>query len=120
MELEVYWCKCKGKVWCELFRVDYDHKNLQGVEGVYILWYEMQEREIIKVGKGLISEELKRDAADLSIQAFQKYRPKATWAELEPEEIDGVLAYLNIKLKPKIAGEQGDRNNPIEVNLPWD
>ncbi len=118
--IEVYWYKCKGNIWCELNKIDYKHKNLNGISGAYVLWYDMQTRVIIKVGYGIISEEIEKDINDLAIQAFAKYKPKITWCELFDDEIAPAINYLIMKLNPKIKPNTIPNGKPEEINLPWD
>lgn len=117
--MELDWYKCKGEIWCELNKLDITHRYIKGLIGVYIIWYEMPEKIIVKTGCGNISEELSKNKTDLAIQAFAKYKPKVTWAEVGKKEIEMVCAYINNFLKPKISQDNLDLSKTVEVNLPW-
>ena len=118
--MEVYWCKCKGNLWCELNKLDVDHSNLKGLTGVYVIWYEMQENIVVKIGFGKIQPELKSNLDDLAIQAFAKYKPKVTWCEVPKSKQPKIAAFLQSKLKPKIDTENiTEKTKEIEVNLPF-
>jgi hypothetical protein len=116
--MEVDWYQCKGGVWCELNKLDIKHPYLKGLSGVYIIWYEVDTRNIVKIGTGDIQKGLIDSMNSLAIQAFAKYRLFATWAELPKSKIEFVHGYLHRKLKPTIS-ESAISPKSIEVDLPW-
>jgi hypothetical protein len=117
--MEIEWYKCQGNIWCELNKVDIEHKFFDGLSGVYIIWYGSQEaRTVLRVGMGDIREELEENVHDIAIQAFAKYTLQVTWAEVPFFKRKGVLNWLTLELTPKFFGELS-KTKPIEVNLPW-
>ncbi|MBM2813410.1 MAG: hypothetical protein HW421_172 [Ignavibacteria bacterium] len=117
--MEVDWYKCKGDVWCELDKIDLEHKYLKGLEGVYIIWSQPEgKRNILKVSFGSIRTELKRDKEDLSLMAFSNYGIFVTWADVSSFKRKGVASYLIDQLKPKFV-EKNVQASHIDVNLPW-
>jgi hypothetical protein len=115
---DVEWSKCTHDNWCDLFKLDLEHKYLQGINGVYILWYETDKRNIIKVGQGDVAKSLIAEKSDLAIQAFAHHGLKVTWADVSTFKRKGVFNWLSDTLKPKIPVDQ-PKSSPVEVNLPW-
>ncbi len=118
--MEIDWYKCKGDIWCELNKLDIDHKYVKGITGVYILWYEVQKIEFVKIGHGKIRDELLNERKELAIQAFAKYKVKVTWAEVSKSKMGQVHAYLEDILKPTISSDNIDKTKKIEVDLPFE
>ena len=115
--MEIDWYKCKGDIWCDLNRLDLDHEYLSGLKGVYIIWCGTGDKSVVKIGKGLIPEELRSSREDLAVQAFAKLGLFVSWAEVGAVKRDSVEAYLSIELKPKIS--KPIRKTGTKVNLPW-
>ncbi len=114
------WNKCKGDIWCELFKLDLEHEYIVGVQGIYILWHgEAGDITPLKVGYGEINIELHAEREDLAIQAFSHLGVKVSWAEVLGMKRKGVYAWIKNKLDPKI-NTQLQAGSPIECNLPWD
>lgn len=118
--LEIDWFQCTGAIWCELNKLDITHKYVKSITGVYILWYDVQKTEIVKVGHGKIKDELLKDRKELAIQAFAKYKVKVTWADVSKSKLEQVHAYLEDILKPTISDDNLDKTKKIEVNLPFE
>ncbi len=118
MELE--WYKCKKDVWCELNKLDLDHRYVKWSKGVYIIWYRLQANVVVKIGGGKIRDELEKEREELAIQAFSKYGLKVSWADVPKSQIEPVMAYLSRKISPKIPIDDIDKSKQIEVNLPWE
>jgi len=117
--MEIDWYRCRGGIWCELNKLDVDHKYVK-TTGVYILWYEVQNTEIVKVGHGKIRDELLKDRKELAIQAFAKYNVKVTGAEVPKSKLEQVHSYLEDVLKPTISTDNLDKTKKIEVDLPFE
>lgn len=114
------WAKCTGDVWCLLEKLDLEHKNLKGVDGVYIMWAEEGGAiSVIKVGYGNIVKELQKNKQDRAIIPFFAKKLKISWAEAPILKRKGIIAYLHKKCHPKITDEVPNVT-PIEVNLPWE
>lgn len=114
------WNKCKGDIWCDLFKLDLEHEYIVGVHGVYVLWHgDSGNYTPLKVGYGEINNELFVDRKDLAIQAFSHLGVKVSWAEVQGMKRKGVYAWLKNKLNPKIITDL-QAGSPIECNLPWD
>lgn len=118
--MEIDWFKCRGGIWCELNKLDVDHKYVKSIYGVYVLWYEVQKTEIVKVGHGKMRDELLKERKELAIQAFAKYKVKVTWAEVSKSKAEQVHAYLEDVLKPTISADNLDKTKKIEVDLPFE
>ncbi len=118
MKLE--WYKCSGGVWCELFKLDLDHKYFKRMYGVYTLWTISDDKiSTLYVGSGDIRKEFKRLVAEVAIQAFKHIGVVCSWAETDNEDAPNIEYFLNETLAPKITGDT-PKVRPIEVNLPWD
>lgn len=117
MELE--WFKCKGNVWCELKKIDLNHKYLSGIKGVYVIWYGEKNRTVLRVGSGNIQTSLIGNRNDIAVMAFASKKVFVSWAEVSMLSRSNVHAYLAQKLNPKFKDDYPDKS-PTEVNLPWD
>jgi hypothetical protein len=117
--MEVEWYKCQGNIWCELNKVDIYHKFLDGLTGIYIIWYGgKDEHNVLRIGLGNIRQELDSNKSDIAIQAFSKYILHVTWAEVPFLKRKNILAWLYMKLNPKFKDNLSNAK-PVEVNLPW-
>ena len=117
--MELDWYKCKGDVWCELGKVDLDHKYLNGLDGVYVIWSGTTARNILRVGYGKIQNELTLLRKDLSLKAFNHLGLYVTWAELSGLRTKGVVSFLHEVLQPKLSSFDA-KAVKVKVNLPWE
>jgi len=118
--MAVKWNKCKGGIWCELFKLNIDHEYFAALEGVFILWYEKKgEILTLNVGSGNIVRELKKLKTDLAVKAFAEHGLYVTWAEIASTQQNGVLVYLSRNLMPKFQSPL-PKALPIKIPLPWD
>ncbi len=117
--MQLTWYKCVGDVWCNLFRLDLDHRYLDDIEGCFILWSGIDPKVPLAVGYGDIRSELKALKSDIAIRAFEGRGLFVTWAELPEKKRGAVISFLISKLKPKIAAKGGAIDKKIEVNLPF-
>ena len=109
----VKWIKCRGNVWCQL-----DKLNFQTVSGsgVYIIW---SGTNTIYVGQGIIDDRLAAHLDDPRIKPYNTpYKLMATWAIVPANQRDGIERYLADTLKP-LVGSSHPNATPIPVNLPW-
>lgn len=119
MAIQVSWVKCKGGVFCDLFKLDVDHKNLTGLEGVYIIWMGAEtSRRVLRVGCGNIQKEFVRLRKDLAMQAFAHLGASVTWTVVEAKKHHNIMAYLIQKYQPSII-DNNEIAKPVEVNLPF-
>jgi len=112
------WMKCKGDVWCELFKLDLNH-SLLDLGGVFIIFGGNGTDDIIYVGHGNVKSELNRLSKDAAIAAFQSHGCFVTWAKAGVLTQSGIENYLFNKLKPKL-NQKAAKSIPVSVNLPWE
>lgn len=117
---ELDWFFCNGEIWCDLNRVDLDHKLIRSVQGIYMIWYEKPEKTIVTVGYGKIAAELQSNIDDLAVQAFKKYDLKVSWAEASKGNCKKAYAYFVAKYNPKIVDDNIQKGKPMESESPWD
>ena len=117
--MTVDWYKCKGDIWCDLFKVDVQSHLLKHISGVYILWTgSLQNMTVIKVGYGILVPEINISKQDFAIAAFASHGVFITWSKIPAISQKSICNYLIHKLQPRIYKfiPAADR---IEVNLPW-
>ena len=116
--MQVDWYHCKGGVWCELNKIDLDHHYLEGLEGIYIVWYGTDKKTVLKVGYGKIRDELRKSRFDITIQAFLRAGLYVTWADIPANIKEAAAGYLFKKLNPKFT-RMPIKKITTKVNLPW-
>ena len=115
--LSVYWNRCQGDTWAELFAVDLNDPHFDGLEGVYMVWMGGSQPAAICAGSGLIREKLAERRNEPQIQGLKEKSLLVTWAKVDTISRTGVERWLLENLRPKLT-------NPIpgsvavEVNLP--
>ncbi len=115
------WYKCKGDIWCDLFKVDLDHPSIRNTNGVYIIWYGKDDsRKVLRIGMGNIFTEISKLQKDLTYKAFSAHGVNVTWADVPIMKRAGVATYLINTLSPAILGDALPRAIPIKENLPWE
>ena len=67
------WKKCGRDIWCRLRSVDLSHKNLDGLEGVYVIWHGGITPKVVYVGKGNIRQRLSEHRHNKSIQRYSNW-----------------------------------------------
>lgn len=113
------WFKCKGSVWCDLFKIDLNHPTLTQMYGVFIIWSgEDNTRKVLRVGEGKISNVLNNARKDIVIQAFMHHGVKVTFTPVPESQGKSVEVYLYKTLAPSINGGV-PTGIPIKINLPW-
>ena len=119
MKIQVQWNKCQGDAWCSFSDIDLEQAHFNKIEGIYIIWHGGNNPATVRIGQGNIQERLKTHRLDPQIIAFTPCGLYVTWASVDPENRDGVEAYLADSLDPKLGGFFPERTL-IEVNLPWE
>ena len=118
--LHLDWYRCKGAIWCDLFKVNLENPIIKKANGLYIIWTgNYTERNMLKVGNGKIYAEFATAKNELAIQAFSHLGVFCTWTEVSSLKMRKVENFLINKLSPKLNGG-GVKGGFIEVNLPWD
>lgn len=114
------WYRCHGHVWCELFKVDLNHKYLRESSGVFVIWTGSDDNpSVLKVGCGPIPKRLSEIKKELAIQAFKHLGLFVSWTEMSSIKQKGVELYLINELTPKMQDEV-PKAIPVKINLPWD
>ncbi len=115
--LSVYWNRCEGDAWGELFAVDIKDPHFDNLEGVYMVWLGGSQPTAICAGAGLIREEIAKRRGEPGILAMRDKSLLITWAKVDAYSRAGVERWLLENLKPKFtAGLPG--SVAVEVNLP--
>src|SRR5947207_2298221 len=117
MPVPVYWNRCVGDAWGELFTVDLEDPHFEGLEGVYMVWLGGAQPAAICVGAGPIREKLKERRADPTVAQFKDKPLLVTWAKVDPAARAGVERWLLESLHPRVV-QPPAAVPPIEVNLP--
>ena len=116
--MQLQWRKDTADEWCVLDQLDLDAIDRAGLpHGVFVIWRDgsRQIAVVLYVGRG----SLRRELADCRRDPLFRGEPglKVTWANLDPDEVDGVAAYLCEQLRP-VWGELAPQVQPMPVNLP--
>jgi len=114
--MQLVWIKC-GDDWCLLNTVNLQHHNLNGVEGVYMIWYRGPNNPVVRVGQGVIRDRLAAHRKDAAVQAYADRTLPVTWAVVPAAQRDGVEKFLADQYSP-LVGERFPDRIPIGVNLP--
>jgi hypothetical protein len=116
--LQLQWQKGSSDEWCVLDQLDLESFERTGVpHGVFVIWRSgtKQVAVVLYVGRG----SLRRELADCRRDPLFRGEPglRVTWAGVEPDEVDGVAAFLCEQLRP-VWGELAPAVPPMPVNLP--
>lgn len=117
--MTVRWLKCKGNVWCDLFKLDLSNEYVKQLEGIYVVWTGDLPKKVLRVGSGYISRELFKIRNELSFQAFKHLGLNVSWAQLSALQRKGALVYLYEELLPSMQKDIPS-GIPFKINLPWD
>ena len=117
MSLKVYWTKCHGNNWANLYAVDLHHPHFNNLDGVYVVWHGGSKPEPLRVGAGPIRDSIKACRNDPAIRKFKDFEIYATWAPLDEGLSASAANYLAKKLSPKAQGPVPE-SPPVEINLP--
>ena len=118
--MNLNWIKCgsPNQTWCDFINLNLDHPNLNGVEGVYMIWHGAPNPAVVRLGQGNIRDRLKAHRLDPEIIKFWSQGLYATWASVPATSRDGVEKYLANTWSPKV-GDAFPNVAPIAVNSPW-
>ena len=111
----VEWVKCQSR-WCSFADVDLTAINTRGV---YIIGsVRTQSVYTVYVGQGFVADRIADHRSNSGIVKHGGEGPLVvTWAEVSPNERDGVEASIVATLDP-IVDSQHPNARPIRVNLP--
>lgn len=91
-------------------------------EGIYIIWRketnvgDENDRKIVYVGQGDLKVRLGVHLDD-EVQYYADDELFVTWAEVDPDDQNGIENFLADLLNP-LVGDEWPTDTPIEVNLP--
>jgi len=115
--LPIYWNRCEGDVWGELYAVNLNDPHFDNLHGVYMVWLGGSKPAAICAGSGLIREKLAERRAAPELIALRDKSLLVTWAKVDKVACSGVERWLLENLRPKVANRVPD-SLPVEVNLP--
>lgn len=114
------WYKCKGGIWCDLYKLDIEHDYLKKLDGVFVIWAgDIKDHKVINVGSGNIRSKLMTAKSDKAIQAFTNVGVFVSWTEVGAFKRAGVELYLINSLKPLIVYST-PKGIPIKTPFPWE
>jgi type IV pilus assembly protein PilB len=115
--LPIYWNRCEGDVWGELYAINLNHPHFDDLHGVYMVWLGGNKPAAICAGSGLIREQLAERRAQPELLALRDKSLLVTWAKVDSVVSKSVERWLLENLRPKVANRIPD-SLPVEVNLP--
>jgi type II secretory ATPase GspE/PulE/Tfp pilus assembly ATPase PilB-like protein len=115
--LPIYWNRCEGDIWGELYAVNLNDPHFDNLEGVYMVWLGGSKPAAICAGSGLIREKLAERRASPELMLLREKSLLVTWAKVDGIASAGVERWLLENLRPKIPNRIPD-SLPVEVNLP--
>jgi|CXWL01.1.fsa_nt_gi type II secretory ATPase GspE/PulE/Tfp pilus assembly ATPase PilB-like protein len=115
--LSVYWNRCEGDTWGELYAVDLKDPHFDKLEGVYMVWLGGSQPAAICAGSGLIRDEIAKRRSEPGILAMRDKSLLVTWAKVDTYSRAGVERWLLENLKPKFPTALPG-SVAVEVNLP--
>ncbi len=115
--LPIYWNRCEGDIWGELYAVNLNDPHFDNLEGVYMVWLGGNKPAAICAGSGLIREKLAARRSSPELMGMREKSLLVTWAKVDAIANKGVERWLLENLRPKLANRIPD-SLPVEVNLP--
>ncbi len=115
--LPIYWNRCEGDVWGELYAINLDDPHFDRLQGVYMVWLGGSKPAAICAGSGLIRDQLAERRAQPELMALRGQSLLVTWAKVDPVVCKGVERWLLENLRPRVPNRIPD-SLPVEVNLP--
>ena len=133
--ITLQWQRCiKNALWCQFNARLLEDRRFQtylgeqriGSTGVYIIWTGIDDLTVLKIGSGILKEELAAHLIDPEIQAYKSTRLYVTWAstlsvnsqtDMRENIEDGIVKFLGVVFKPKLV-ERLPEVEPVIVNLP--
>lgn len=116
--MDLAWMTCADGTWCSFEKVDLSASCFDGLEGVYVIWYNGHPGRTIWVGQGLVRERLEVHRQEPGITRYSDRGLLVSWASVYRPFRDGVERFLGETLNPLVGARFPD-SAPIEVNLPW-
>ncbi len=122
--LKVVWQKnAQNNEWFDLLRLDLSSAYFTaGKKGVFVIWYVgAPSNRVLKVGSGIILEQLKNLKSNPTILDYSKNGSlKVSWVAvneaLKESDMLGVEAFLYDSYKP-VLGERTSTGTSIPINL---
>jgi hypothetical protein len=114
----VEWSKGERGSWCKLGEVELEHESLDDTEGVYVIWCDLENSVVLRVGEGPIRNRLTQERSTKRLSHYGLDRLFVTWAAVNAIHRADVARYLAATLRPTL-GEHYPEGNQIKVNLPW-
>ncbi|UPT74791.1 MAG: GspE/PulE family protein [Elusimicrobiota bacterium] len=115
--LSVYWNRCQGETWGELYAVDLSDPHFDNLEGVYMVWMGGNAPAALAAGSGVIRDKLAEVRGEPVIQALRDKSILVTWAKVDSISRAGVERWLLENLRPKVT-KPVPGSVAVEVNLP--
>lgn len=117
--LEADWHKCEGDIWCSIYKIDIDHKNIKHFVGQYIIWsgkFE-NERTVLLIGYGDIRKVILKAREDIAVKAFEHLGVFITWADIPVSKKREIHNYLLKTLSPKMTTKP-EKGAELEIDIP--
>jgi len=86
--------KSVTNTWCNFNLFNLDHADLDGVEGVYLIWHSGESNNTVCIGQGNIRDRLTQHRADPNIKDYAKLGLYVTWASVDQQYRDDIEVYL--------------------------
>jgi hypothetical protein len=119
--LRLEWQKCVSKTsnqWCSLHLLDLQDPYIVGVQGVYVVWRNIQGAPVLYVGRGNVAQRLAAFRQHARILEYPRAELLVTWARVDAARIDGVCRYLVEHYRPQLGLKTPIPQAAIAVNLP--
>ncbi len=110
--MEIGWAKRDDGTWFDLGDGAGEELLIDGKKGVFVVFHAAL---VVAVGGGGIAEGLARTRKELQTRLSSELQ--VTWAEVEPNQIEGVERFLLDQMAP-LTGGRVLNCRPVAVNLP--
>ncbi len=121
-ELKLNWHGGKPGIWHQLTDPQMYDDIPEDIVGVYVIWEQLTPSHInvIKVGQGIIKDRLSvhRNDDEIIGDGSSLHMIFVAWAEVAPDMINGVEAFLGRHLKPEV-GDRFPKDEEVLVNFPF-
>ena len=112
------WERDKNNNWYNLEELEPIQNNIDGFGYVYVIWTHSDIIKVLKVGQSIFSKKIEEYKNNPLIQKYRESeRINITWAIFPENLLEGVVAYLDYKLKPSL-NEKHSLDFLIPINLP--
>ncbi|NOR44367.1 MAG: hypothetical protein GQ534_02185, partial [Candidatus Delongbacteria bacterium] len=103
IQLIAIWERDENNNWYNLDEINSVQDGIDGFGYVYVIWTHSDIIEVLKVGQGIFSEKIQEYKNNPLIQKYRESEKiNITWAIFPENLLDGVVAYLDYKLKPTL------------------